>query len=264
MKKYLEGYLSPKNILISTPFIYRALSGNLVRLFVYNPSGTPVEWEELESILGKVFGEYQGPGTSGLQDGQVKVKIDAIPVVNPIQNADIMAQYVLHMLNSGLKSTAIYDRLVNSLEDGDVPARSTADGVSWLKIAGFRLRVKGRPGGEEMAIKHDFLHGSCPKERKSALIDFGKAFMIMRSGSVGAKCWVHFQRPSIEDEYSSCEFPSLLKLDKDYDPKDKPKYEYKRGLWNASDVHNYELKPLVDKLLDLQKPADKENSRFIW
>ena len=92
----------------------------------------------------------------------------------------------------------IYDRLA-ALVDDTTTKRSRVAGMETLPVAGFRLRIRGRPRGEEMAAKYDFLKGSCPKRDQNALMDFGKHTILTRSGSVGIKCWIHFQKPHRQD-----------------------------------------------------------------
>lgn len=107
--------------------------------------------------------------------------------------------HVIHRaLLDRVTPTAIYDRLAMVVDD-TTTKRSRETGLSALPIAGFRLRIRGRPRGEEMATRHDFLKGSCPKRDQDALIDFGKYAVQGRSGVVGVKAWVHFQKPHRED-----------------------------------------------------------------
>jgi hypothetical protein len=179
----------------------------------------------------------------------------------------------------------IFDRLVEIV--GDTPRVAEFPGASGLAVSGFRLRIKGRPKGEEMAVRHDFLHGSCPKQDPEALIDFGKHGVLLRSGMVGVKAWVHFQRPNREDETGKVDllhnlfeskdvsmnrqkkktddFPSLLGVDRDYDPVDLPMYaDGSNGLWNVTSSSDPEVSALVQKLKSLHEPDHPDVSRFIW
>jgi hypothetical protein len=186
------------------------------------------------------------------------------------------------MLEAGITATKIFDKLA-SAAPADIPKRAEAPGIDYLPVAGFRVRIKGRPRGEEMAVKHDFLHGSCPKKKKSALIDYGKHDMILRSGAVGVKAWVHFQRPHIEDETGLIDkftrkdgpankggkksnFPSLLLPDRDYNPNEQYRLPINEasGLWNVESAKSPLVSGLVDTLKELHTPDNSENSRFIW
>lgn len=255
MKAFLDGYFKNKMLLVE-PLINRSMAGNLVRLFVYNPTRMNVDWDDLQENLSDIFSQFQGPGTSCAE--RVPVKLDIIDLKNPVLNASVLAQFVAMKLEKNFSSTAIFDEIAQSCGD-IVSKRASEGGANGLNVAGFRLQIKGRPKGEEMAVKHDFLHGSCPKRRVNALMDYGKHSVIMRSGAVGVKAWVHFQRPSYEDETDKRErlaeftngsgeqtesskneeekmpFPSLLGLDRDYSSKEsipKPNVQAK-GLWNV-------------------------------
>jgi hypothetical protein len=99
MRKYLDGYLHDK-VLCGQPLIHRTMAGNLVRLFVYGRGASAVRWPEIENALSKVFGAYQGPGTSGRSmddnesQGRVKTRLEVIELPSPLLNAEILSQYV--------------------------------------------------------------------------------------------------------------------------------------------------------------------------
>lgn len=310
MKDYLEGYFHEK-ALISQPFIYRSVAGNLVRIFVFNLDKNTINYEAIQEALERVFGEFQGPGTSGRsredneRQGKVKTRLDVIELRNPLFNADIAAQYVGTLLERNLSANIIFDRLC-SMVSPNLSRRNPEKFANLLDIAGFRLRIKGRPRGEEMAIKKDYIHGSCPKYDETALMDYGKVDVQLRSGKTGVKVWVNFQRPhladesgydrhlnrfvessdgidkpSSEDEYEEklSNFPSLLNLDRDYDPvsikKELESRNQRRstllkpglsslGLWNAESITDPEISQLSSKIREIHMPDFEEKSRFIW
>lgn len=99
LNDYLAGYLHGR-VLFSAPQVFRTVAGNLVRLFVYQPTGVGVQWSAVEAALARVFGQYQGPGTSGRapddneREGRVKTRLEVVSLASPLLNADILAQYV--------------------------------------------------------------------------------------------------------------------------------------------------------------------------
>lgn len=190
----------------------------------------------------------------------------------------------------------IHDRLSNAIEDG-LPRRALYPNAVGLPVLGFRIRIKGRPKGEEMAVKHDFMKGSCPKKDTEAWIDYGKHSIKLKNGLVGIKAWVHYQRPCREDETGQLEREhnlfdiesasltsrllsadedlnanakqSLLTLDRDYDPAefencDKEEETTGKGLWNVCSPNDPQIASLVGKLRRLHTPDFPSHSRFIW
>ncbi len=171
-------------------------------------------------------------------------------------------------------ASSIYDKLANLVSEA-TPRRAKERGVVGLPIAGFRLRIKGRPRGEDMATKHDFMKGSCPKKDENAWIDFGKHSYLSRSGIVGVKAWVHYQRPHRQDESGSAAAAgletdampaaiNLLKCDQDYDPALASEFlaakEASRsdrnavgGLWNAQYSHDPVIESMVRRLNELHQ-----------
>ncbi|KAI3654328.1 hypothetical protein MP228_001047 [Amoeboaphelidium protococcarum] len=210
LKQFIEGYLYEKSVYISTPLVYRAVAGNLVRLFVYNDKDAQkINWPQIEGSLSKVFGQYQAPGTSGrarddnVRTGRVKAKLDIIQLDSPLGNAEIMAQVACEMLKKRVGSTMIFDKvskMIPGLKESKLPRRALQPGMTEMPVLGVRMRISGRPKGEEMASKSDLILGSCPKQDASALIDYGFSKVLLRSGVVGVKVWVHYQRPSMQDE----------------------------------------------------------------
>jgi ribosomal protein S3 len=277
MKQYLDGYFEGKAY-TAKPLIYRSVAGNLVRLFVHNHSNSLFDFDAINKALEHVFGQFQGPGTSGRsrdineQEGRVKTRLDVIEVPNVMYHAELLAQHVAAQLKQNTPTNAIFDRLTK-LMDAGTPRRASDLGVDELAVAGFRIRIKGRPRGEEMAVKKDFIHGSCPKRDADVLMDFGKCDVKLRSGMVGVKAWVHFQRPHLSDERgdaSDVVFPSLLATDRDYDPAKVKEEMAKRdqcetkGLWNVQSSSDPHVASLVATLRELHKPDYPDQSRFIW
>lgn len=130
--------------------------------------------------------------------------------------------------------------------------RAPAHTQEFMPVLGMRMRMSGRPRGEEMATKQDFIHGACPKQDADSLIDYGCHTAIMRSGAVGVKVWINYQRPSAADEEPS-EFPSLLNIDRDWSAESvqetmarRAQQPVKEGLFNVSSSRD----PLISKLAD--------------
>ncbi len=216
-----------------------------------------------------------------------------------------------------MPASRIFDKITSYLEDSlprrsltpraglgksefiDKPTNSHStlyNSYEALPILGVRLVIKGRPRGEEMAVKHSVLHGSCPKQDRESLIDYGKWDGKLRSGVVGVKAWVHFQRPHRLDETGV--FPSenplelpessdnardtndgrslpirLLATDRDYDPNTiqqlyndcSPLVNSSPGLWSVERAdQDPSVQALVNKLKELHTPDNSLNSRFIW
>ena len=297
MKAYLDGYFDGK-ALIADPLIYRSVAGNLVRLFIYNPEKNEFDYNAIERAMEKVFGQFQGPGTSGRsrdiveQEGRVKTRLDVIEVHNPLSNAEILSQYVANQLKAQMAPNIIFDRLVQQMPK-NVARRSADPNAATLEVAGFRLRIKGRPRGEEMASTSDFIFGSCPKQDSSVLMDFGKHSIKLRSGMTGVKAWIHFQRPNMAAETNFCHyldsneehdedkeqvllsrFPSLLLIDHDYCPDGVKRELEKRaklakslplgGLWNVECSTDPLVRDLTNKLRQIHEPDHSQMSRFIW
>jgi hypothetical protein len=281
MKEYMGGYFEGRAF-HAKPLIYRSVAGNLVRVFVHThtPGEMPMDNAAIEKALEHVFGQFQGPGTSGRSmdmsvgsggagEGRTKVRLDVVELASPLYHAELLAQHVAHQLKKNMSINAIFDRLTKQVTDG-TPRRVQEPGAELLKVAGFRLRITGRPRGEEMAIKKDFIYGSCPKRDADALMDFGKCDVKLRSGMVGVKAWVHFQRPHLDDELgprSDDIFPRLLAVDRDYNPDEvMPSHnaESGNGLWNVQSSTDPLVAPLVTKLRQLHQPDYPQNSRFIW
>lgn len=214
MKAYLDGYFHDK-ALVAQPQLMRTVAGCHVYLMVYNPSSKRFDYAAMEETLSRILSQFQSAGTSGhLNDAEnrVKVKLDVVELSSPLLNADILAQYVGRLLERNKSAPRIFDSLTKLVPEA-LPrsAASPATGsrhlnfdkvsshsshmpvYSGLPVLGFRVRIKGRPKGEEMASKSDVLHGSCPKTDSSALMDYGKWEGKLRSGMVGVKAWVHFQ-----------------------------------------------------------------------
>lgn len=285
MKEYMGGYFEG-TAFHAKPLIYRTVAGTLVRVFVHThtPVETPPDYAAIEKALEHVFGRFQGRGTSGRsvdggssgsnREGRTKVRLDVIELASPLYHAELLAQHVAHQLNKNMSINAIFDRLTKQVTDG-TPRRVQEPGAELLEVAGFRLRVTGRPRGEEMAIKKDFIYGSCPKRDAEALMDFGKCDVKLRSGMVGVKAWVHFQRPHLDDELGQRGdlvdedvFPRLLAVDRDYNADrvaiESIKTEVGNGLWNVQSSVDPLVAPLVTKLRQLHQPDYPQNSRFIW
>jgi len=107
-----------------------------------------------------------------------------------------------------------------------------------------------------------------------------KVSYLGRSGVVGVKAWVHFQKPRLEDllgrhlngENISIPNNDILDFENDYDEKKVDDYfknltEEKNdipGLWHANSSENRLVNNLVSKMEDLHTPIDGENCRFLW
>lgn len=146
MRKFLEGYLHGRGVLMAQPQVYRSVAGNMVRLIVYrtqpqffadkhNKKGGAgqsrpnfstdevIDWHHVQDSLSLVFGQFQSSGTSGRsrsdnhqQQGRVKTMLQVTDLETPFGNADIMAQLVAREAQDNrAPPSRIFDSLVAML-----------------------------------------------------------------------------------------------------------------------------------------------------